>query len=381
MPSGAEKGEEAGRPLDRAEILRWLRETDEGRLGELWRRTDSVRRACVGDAVHLRGLVEFSNHCARRCAYCGLASDRPGVYRYRMTADEVLACAQQAVGFGYGALVLQSGEDYGATARWVADLVRRIKRETPLAVTLSLGERTEEELALWREAGADRYLLRFETANRALYDRIHPPLPGRESDRFALLRRLGELGYEVGSGIMVGLPGQSWDDLATDILTFRELDLDMIGLGPYIPHPDTALGRTAAGEGPGLLPADQQVPNDEGTTLKALALTRLACPYVNLPSTTALATIGRERGRERGLRSGANVIMPNLTPLRYREAYEIYPGKAGRHEAAESCHEALMDQIAAIGRTVGQGRGDSPARARREPAGTAAPWNRRRRDR
>jgi biotin synthase len=348
--------------ITRDDILVWLRETDDTRLEELWREADRVRHENVGDEVHLRGLVEFSNHCARLCGYCGLRRDNRELGRYRMTSDEILACAREAVRFGYGTVVLQSGEDFGATAEWVAEVVRRIKSETPLAVTLSLGERREPELLLWRHAGADRYLLRFETSNEQLYDRIHPSLPGVRSDRIALLRRLREIGYEVGSGVMVGIPGQSWDDLAGDLEMFRHLDLDMIGVGPYIPHPATPLGTARAGaETPELPPADEQVRNDELTALKAVALTRLVCPRSNIPSTTALATIDRDHGRELGLMRGANIVMPNLTPPEYRIDYEIYPGKACVTETAEICHGCLSGRIRSIGRSIGTGRGDSPA--------------------
>jgi biotin synthase len=375
------------------DILAWLGVTDETGLEELWREADRTRHEGVGDEVHLRGLVEFSNHCARLCGYCGLRRDNRELGRYRMTTDEILGCARDAVRFGYGTVVLQSGEDFGTTAEWVAGVVRRIKSETPLAVTLSLGERREPELLLWRHAGADRYLLRFETSNERLYDRIHPPLPGVRSDRIALLRRLREIGYEVGSGVMVGIPGQSWDDLANDIEMFRHLDLDMIGVGPYIPHPKTPLGRamaggeTPAGSGKGrgpaessrpgeaepgqiaLLPANEQVPNDEQTTLKAVALTRLVCPHSNIPSTTALATINRDYGRELGLMRGANIVMPNLTPPEYRIGYEIYPGKACVTETAEMCHGCLAGRIHSIGRSIGTGRGDSPALRERAAEG------------
>ena len=347
--------------IDRDSILAWLRETDASRLEELWTRADRVRRESVGDAVHLRGLIEFSNHCVRLCGYCGIRRDNDAVRRYRMTEDEILACARQAVRFGYGTIVLQSGEDYGATAGWVAGVVGRIRNETALAITLSLGERRDEETLLWRQAGADRYLLRFETTNHELYERIHPSLGGRASDRFAQLRRLREQGYEIGSGVMVGIPGQSWADLAEDILRFRDLDLDMIGVGPYIPHPGTPLGQSMT-----RAPDEAQVPNDELTTLKAVALTRLVCPASNIPSTTALATIDQVQGRELGLRRGANIVMPNLTPPEYRIAYEIYPGKACLTETAEVIHRSLRGQISALGRTIGAGRGDSPARRARD---------------
>lgn len=340
--------------IDRGGILGWLRERDEARLEELWALADAARRRAVGDAVHLRGLVEVSSHCVRSCAYCGLRAARDSLPRYRMSVDEVLDCAREAARLGYGTVVLQAGEDPGLTAALVEKMVRGIKAETGLAVTLSLGEREDEELLLWRAAGADRYLLRFETSNRELYERIHPARPGRAAvDRVARLRRLRELGYETGSGVMVGIPGQTWDDLADDLLLMRELDLDMIGIGPWIAHPDTPLGLAPAVAG-----ADQ-VPADELTTLKAVALARLLCPGANIPSTTALATLDRAQGRELGLRRGANVVMPNLTPPRYRELYEIYPGKACVNETAEACAACLERRITSLGRSVGTGRGDA----------------------
>ena len=338
-------------------------------MAELWQRADQTRQRAVGGEVHLRGLVELSNYCIRLCGYCGLRAENHKVSRYRMTEDEVMACAGEAVGFGYGTVVLQSGEDPGIEAGWMTRLVRRIKAETPLAVTLSLGEREEEELAAWREAGADRYLLRFETSNRGLYERIHPPRSGRRSDRIALLCVLRRMGYEVGSGVMIGIPGQTYDDLARDVEMFRTLDLDMIGVGPYIVHPDTPLAkadyRPAAPEG-------EQVPATELMTYKMIALARLACPRANIPSTTALATLNLATGRELGLVRGANVIMPNLTPPRYRVHYQIYPDKACLRETAAACRQCTEARIRGIGRVPGSGRGDSPNFSPRPQAATDA---------
>jgi len=340
--------------MDKTEILAWLRETDAARLAELWRRADETRRRQVGDAVHLRGLVEISNFCVRQCGYCGLRAGNTRIARYRMLAGEILEAARQAVKFGYGTVVLQSGEDYGLTTSWLADMIRQLKRETPLAVTLSLGERSDRELAAWRAAGADRYLLRFETSDRHLLDEIHPPLGNRKRDRLAILRRLKALGYEIGSGIMVGLPGQTYASVANDIELFRILDLDMIGIGPYIPHPGTPLG-----SGFQIFPPvnGEQVPNTELMVYKAIALTRLVRPDANIPATTALATINKKNGRELGLQRGANVFMPNLTPLKYRRLYEIYPAKACIAETDVKCHGCLNARIHTIGRHIGQGPG------------------------
>ncbi|MBN2291287.1 MAG: [FeFe] hydrogenase H-cluster radical SAM maturase HydE [Pirellulales bacterium] len=362
--------------MEHKEIINLLRETDPQRLDRLWNEADRTRREQVGDAVHLRGLIEFSNHCRRMCGYCGLRAENTSIVRYRMSQDEILAAAADAHSLGYGTVVLQSGEDTGLDVQWMCELIERIKHEMPLAVTLSLGERDESELAAWREAGADRYLLRFETSNRQLFDKIHPPRSGEFSDRVAILRTLDRLGYEVGSGVMIGIPGQTYEDLARDIALFAELDLDMIGVGPYIAHPDTPLGK-ASGEGSAngrltrlsgsfALPDDgesvsnvDQVPNSEEMTYKVMALARLVCPGANIPSTTALATLNKTDGRELGLSRGANVIMPNVTPNKYRQLYEIYPDKACLQETAQACGFCIRRRIESIGRTFGAGRGDS----------------------
>lgn len=337
-------------------VLRtWLRETHPAALEHLWERADRVRRTHVGDAVHLRGLIEISNHCVRQCLYCGIRGCAQDVTRYRMSANEILASARLAATLGYGTVVMQSGEDPGLTRDFMADVIRRIKTETGLAITLSLGERADEELQAWHEAGADRYLLRFETTDPDLYARIHPNLPGTASDRFAQLRRMRDMGYEIGTGVMVGIPGQTWDTLVSDIWAFRDYDMDMIGIGPFLPSPRTPLGGSAADRFRAA--AEEQVPNDELTTLKVVALTRLVCPDANIPSTTALATIDPEKGRELGLTRGANIVMPNVTPPEYRVLYEIYPGKAGLHETAEVLRHNLERRILAIGRRIGTGPG------------------------
>lgn len=336
------------------QIEQWLRQTDERKLEELWEAADAVRKECVGDAVHLRGLLEISNYCVRRCAYCGLAANNREIMRYRMNADEILACAREAAGYGYGTVVMQAGEDYGIETEWLAGIIRKIKSELPLAVTLSLGERPFEDLKAWRHAGADRYLLRFETSDSVLYQAIHPPRPGQTLDRFEILKQLQQLGYETGSGVMIGIPGQCYMTLARDIDTFRRYDMDMIGVGPYIENPLTPLGK---GDIQVHINPEDQVPNTELMTYKVVALTRLVCPEANIPSTTALATINKESGRELGLSRGANVVMPNVTPVEYRTKYEIYPGKACLNETAQQCQGCLRGRIASIGRTVGTGQG------------------------
>ncbi|MCH5373700.1 MAG: [FeFe] hydrogenase H-cluster radical SAM maturase HydE, partial [Planctomycetes bacterium] len=248
--------------------------------------------------------------------------------------------------------------DRGLPIDAVCDTIREIKQQTPLAVTLSLGERDEFELARLRSAGADRYLLRFETSNRDLFHRIHPSIEGQgPSDRLATLVLLRYLGFELGSGTMIGIPGQSVVDLARDVRLFAELSLDMIGVGPYVPHPATPLydridSMRAATEEPAQA--------DALTTYKMIALSRLVCPQANIPCTTALATVEGSAGYSAGLARGANVIMPNLTPSPYRLQYQIYPNKAGSQQTATDTDAAIRRQILAAGRTIGQGRGDAP---------------------
>lgn len=347
--------------MTHAEILHYLRATDDATLAELRHRADATRRACVGDAVHLRGLIEISNYCQANCAYCGIRAGNTAVPRYRMEIPEIVARVKLAESLGYGTVVLQSGESPARMPGvWVTELVREIRKNSPLAITLSLGERPDTDYAAWKEAGVNRFLLRFETSNPELFARIHPGHPGLET-RLDALRRLRNLGYELGSGIMIGIPGQTWNDLAADIEMFRTLNLDMIGVGPFLPHADTPLGRD-------FLAAAQptEVPNDEPTTLKVVALTRLARPYANIPGTTALAAIDAVSGYERGLSSGANVIMPNLTPANYRELYAIYPAKTRTADAAETFDARLKARILALGRTIGTGPGNAASFMRKE---------------
>lgn len=330
--------------MTRSEILNWLQESDPPRLAELRAAADRVRQERVGDEVHLRGLVEISNHCRCNCFYCGIRFSRR-IERYRLGEDEIIGCCRQAVDLGCGTVVLQSGEDAGLTVDFISRVIRRIKTECGLAVTLSLGERTAEELTAWRRAGADRYLLKHETADADLFRVIHPGSSPQQ--RIRLLRLARELGYEIGSGVMVGIPGQTFESLADDILLFQELDLDMVGSGPFIPHPETPLGNRPA-------PAGSVVGSDL-MAAKVIALSRLVCPDANIPSTTALAAVNPQSGRELGFRWGANVWMPNLTPVVYRQLYDIYPGKSGAGLPPE--RNGLLAVISGIGRRIGSGAG------------------------
>lgn len=335
--------------MNKDEIIYWLKQNDETELEKLWQQADEIRKINRGDEVFLRGLIEISNYCARRCGYCGINVENKTVTRYRMTRDEIIDCARQAKEFDYGTVVMQAGEDFGLTTDFIADLITTIKSQFKLNVTLSLGERRQDELVRWKQAGADRYLLRFETSNPELFARIHPPLTDKPVDRIALLRQMREIGYEIGSGVLIGIPGQSYSDLADDILLFGTLDLDMIGVGPFIPHPATDLGTNQQKL---LLDAGNQVPNTELSCYKVIALSRIICPQSNIPSTTALATLNKADGREKGLCRGANVLMPNMTPVQYRRFYEIYPAKACIDETARQCRFCMEGRIHSIGREI-----------------------------
>ncbi|MBE3585215.1 [FeFe] hydrogenase H-cluster radical SAM maturase HydE [Desulfofundulus thermocisternus] len=329
--------------LERHELIVLLQARGE-EVDALGRAADGVRAASLGDEVHLRGIIEFSNYCRRNCLYCGLRRDNRKLRRYRLTPGEILAAARKAAGLGLPTIVLQSGEDPHYTAPVLADIIRRLKEEVGVgAVTLSVGERSFEDYRLWREAGADRYLLKHETADAALFARLRPGTTLR--DRLLRLKWLRELGYQVGSGNIVGLPGQSLETLAADILLMRELDVEMAGIGPFIPHPQTPLAK--------------EPPGELELTLKVLAIARLLLPRAHLPATTALGTI-HPAGRRLGLCFGANVIMPDTTPPPYRYYYQIYPGKAGLHEEMETTLVSLKNLIFSLNRRVGSGPGHSP---------------------
>ncbi|MBN2467862.1 MAG: [FeFe] hydrogenase H-cluster radical SAM maturase HydE [Deltaproteobacteria bacterium] len=340
--------------LTREEIIRWLHEKNEEKLHQLWQWADEIRTSVVGDEVHLRGLIEISNHCSRRCSYCGINAGNTSLVRYRMEKQEIMDCVDMAQKFGYGTVVIQGGEDYGIKKEWMDDIIRDIKSRTDLAVTLSLGERPIDDLEMWRAAGANRYLLRFETSDRTLYEKIHPSMKSTIFDRVEMLRTLRNIGYEIGGGIMVGIPGQTYVSVYNDLCTFQEMDLDMIGVGPYLPHPHTPLGT----EGEEIRKqTPDQIANTELMTCKVVALTRILCPEANIPSTTALGTIDRQLGRVHGLQRGANVLMPNITPLHYRKLYEIYPEKAGNDSTPAETDQLLKELIAGLGRRRGKGPG------------------------
>lgn len=328
-----------GIPPGREDIVTLLSARDE-QVAALFRAADVVRRAGAGDTVHLRAIIEFSSHCRQNCLYCGLRRDNGSLPRYRLTEKEILSSVDKAAAMGFRTVVLQSGEDPLQSASYIAGLIEQIKGRYGLAVTLSLGERTREEYRIWREAGADRYLLKHETADEKLFRRIKPG--GRLEDRLQCLHWLKELGYQTGAGNMVGLPGQSLDTLAEDILIMRRLEVEMAGIGPFLPHPGTPLGDAQAG---GL-----------ELTLKTLAVARLCLPRAHLPATTALGTLA-PGGRKLALNCGANVIMPNLTPSGVRNKYLIYPQKADMIEEPCQALDRIKALLAELARPLAQDYG------------------------
>lgn len=321
--------------MDREEIRHFLESPDGDE--DLFRMADSVRRSRCGDGVHIRGIIEFSSYCCRNCLYCGLRRDNANLTRFRMEEDEIVEHAREIASAGVRTIVLQSGDDLHYTRRVICRIIERIKQNDDVAVTLSLGERPFDDYRDFRDAGADRYLLKHETANGELYRRLHP---GQTLEkRVRILEFLRGIGYQIGAGNIVGLPGQTYEDLCADILFLGEMDPDMLSVGLFIPQHDTPL----SGHPPGDIP----------TALRALALARIATRDSHMPVTTAIATADPRRGLVRGLRAGANVIMPDFTPARYREEYAIYDGKT------QITLERAKEAIRAAGRTVAETRGDS----------------------
>ncbi|MDE2183741.1 MAG: [FeFe] hydrogenase H-cluster radical SAM maturase HydE [Alphaproteobacteria bacterium] len=351
----------AQRRLCREEVAKLLSASQAAEIEAVRAEAERVLLARCGNEVYLRGLVEVSNACARDCHYCGIRKSLTAIPRYTLTADEIVACAQLCAEAGYGSLVLQSGERSDkAFIDLVCTAVRRIRRETRtavqpegLGVTLCIGQQSREIYKRLFDAGAHRYLLRIETSNPKLFAAIHPPEQSFQS-RVECLGLLREIGYQVGTGVMVGLPGQSIQDLADDILFFRDHDVDMIGMGPYIPHPDTPLGREPCAD----------VAERVRLALVMVAAARLVLRDVNIASTTALQALDPV-GREKGLRFGANVIMPQVTPADVRRHYQLYPGKPCLEESAGECQTCLAMRIESAGRKVGYNHWGDSAHARR----------------
>ncbi len=311
----------------------------------------------IGNEVYLRGLIEYSNVCVKSCLYCGVRSKNMNFNRYTITDEEVLDCARMAMDLNYGSLAIQSGErsDKAFTDK-ITYLLKEIKKlsDGKLGVTLSCGEQTPEVYKQWFDAGAHRYLLRLESTNEDLYYKIHPKDETHDfQTRINALNSLVSLGYQAGTGVMIGLPFQTTEILADDLLYFKKLNVAMVGMGPFIPHPETPLYEFR-----------DKIPSDKvrlGMTLKMIACLRLLMPKINMVAATADQTIS-PNGREDAVMAGANIIMPNLTPAKYREQYMIYPNKANVSDKPEDCHDSLDERLKRINHKVGYNKwGDSKA--------------------
>ncbi|MDF2570830.1 MAG: [FeFe] hydrogenase maturase subunit HydE [Sporomusa sp.] len=337
------KKAETTHELTKREIVTLL--TDNQYVDEFFAAADRVRQKYVGNDVHLRGLIEFSNICKQNCLYCGLRRDNKKVDRYRLDTDTIMDFAVKAKSYGYRTVVLQSGEDECFDVDTMVNIIKKIK-ELGLAITLSVGEKTREVYQAYREAGADRYLLRIETTDKELYEKLDPGMSW--DNRVRCLNDIKELGFELGTGCLVGIPGQTIESLADDILFFKQMDADMIGVGPFIPNPDTPLAAETGG-------------TFELST-KVMAMTRLLLPDINIPATTAMESLNPQ-GRVLALQRGANVVMPNVTEGEYRQMYLLYPGKICINDTPAHCRSCITGKIQGIGRKVSETHGFRAKRA------------------
>lgn len=295
---------------------------------------DIRRRENYGDKVYIRGLIEFTNYCRNNCYYCGIRRDNKKAERYRLTKDEILLCCDEGYKLGFRTFVMQGGEDPYYTDEMICDIVSKIKSRYPdCAVTLSIGEKPRESYQAFFDAGADRYLLRHETADPEHYGKLHPESMSLENRKECLFD-LKEIGYQVGSGFMVGSPYQTTENLISDLRFLQKLQPDMIGIGPYITHADTPFAEFKSG--------------NVMLTLRLVSILRLMFPYALIPSTTALGTI-HPQGRELGLKAGANVVMPNLSPVSVRKLYSLYENKICTGEEAAQCRGCLERRVESAG--------------------------------
>ncbi len=322
----------------------------------LFEKSAAVKQKFVGNNVYLRGLIELSNICAKNCYYCGIRRANKNLIRYNLNDEEVLSAARFAFDNNFASIVIQSGElqSYKFTDR-ICNLIKKIKElsDNKLGITLSLGEQTDEVYQKWFDAGAHRYLLRIETSNRALYSKIHPQdaLHGFDK-RLDCLRALKRIGYQTGTGVMIGLPFQTYNILADDLIFMQDFDIDMVGMGPYIEHADTPLYKYK----------DLLMSLNERfeLTMKMVAILRIMMKDVNIAATTALQAIDKV-GREKIIKIGANILMPNITPGKYRDSYSLYEGKPCTDESADDCKNCIEARIKIAGAKVAYGEwGDSP---------------------
>ncbi|MCK5850488.1 MAG: [FeFe] hydrogenase H-cluster radical SAM maturase HydE [Kiritimatiellae bacterium] len=357
---------ESDENVSNADLCSLLSLSDSTDVDELYKRAYRVKEQNVGLKVYFRGIIEMSNFCAKDCYYCGIRRSNTSVDRYEMSEDEIVREALWAFDREYGSIVIQAGERKDAQfIEKITRVLKAIKKKSngELGVTLSMGEQDKETYQGWFDAGAHRYLLRIETSSEDLYKRLHPSDHDFNERKNALVD-LRKTGYQVGTGVMIGLPGQTIEDMANDILFFREMDIDMIGMGPYIPHDQTPLNEDSDG------PDDLARFN---LGLKMVAVTRLFLKDVNIAATTALQALN-PIGRELGLQAGANVVMPNLTDIKYRKYYQLYEGKPCLEDDSDMCSGCLTRRVESIGETVGFGEwGDSPHFNKRNVAEPLAP--------
>lgn len=308
-------------------------------------KADAVRRKHFGNRVFIRGLIEFTNHCKNDCLYCGIRCSNKQAERYRLTKEDILSCCKQGYELGFRTFVLQGGEDPYFTDERMVDIVKDIRRSYPdCAITLSLGERSRESYQALFDAGADRYLLRHETANPKHYEMLHPPSMSYEN-RVKCLQELKDIGYQVGCGFMVGSPYQTKEMLANDLLFIQDFQPHMVGIGPFISHQDTPFSDRPSGT--------------LEDTLLLISILRLMQPTLLLPSTTALGTIS-PNGREQGILAGANVVMPNLSPVSVRKQYMLYDNKICTGDESAQCINCMSNRMENIHFKITIDRGDSP---------------------
>ena len=306
----------------------------------LFQLADKKRKESVGDEVHLRGLIEFSNICKNNCFYCGIRAENSFVERYKLTKEEIIKTAKLGSEIGYKTIVLQSGEGNFINEKELCEIIEEIKK-LDLALTLSIGEKTYDEYKAYKNAGADRFLLRIETTDKELYKKFHPNM--NFENRVECLYNLKELGYETGTGSLVGLPNQTLESLADDVLFFKKLDADMIGIGPFIPHPNTPL-------------KNEVNQNAFDLALKLMAIVRLEMPNINIPATTAMEALN-PNGRIIALQSGANVVMPNITNIDCKKKYELYPNKPIANNLPREYKIEIEEKLKSINRYISKDYG------------------------
>ena len=347
--------------LTKDDLIYLMKLTKQDDLNKLYEKAYSIKEKYVGKKAYYRGLIEFSNKCIKNCYYCGIRSGNESVERFDMTGDEIIKMAKWAYENNYGSVTLQSGERQDKNfEKFVKDMIHDIKEvsDGKLGLTLCLGEQTEDIYREWFEAGGHRYLLRIETTNEELYKVIHPDNDIHSfQKRVDCLKTLKKIGYQVGTGVMIGLPGHTEEDLVNDILFFEKMDIDMIGMGPYVVHKDTPMGKDVIENN---LNTEEEKYKRFVLGLKMVAITRLYLKDVNIAATTALQALN-PLGRELGLKAGANILMPIITIEEHREKYQLYDNKPCIDDNAEECKVCLTGRVSSVGDIVGYGEwGDSP---------------------